>query len=683
MWISRIELINFKSYQHQVFEFPAQNQGKNVILIGGMNGYGKTTILEALYLGLYGKDSIIHLARAGIKGDVGYPVFLERALHGHALKTKRDSMSVTVQINSNVHEGFQITRKWFFSTKGNWQDEEVLIYDTNDGIRTQARKAEQIEEILDQYFVPAHLAPFFFFDGEEVKRLADHNRVEQIKVGMEGLLGVVLLRKLETRLQQYQANKSQGVPKVDEEKHRQLLEELTQHELLLEESQHKKITTTEDLDALKTERNNLMNRYMALGGGGGDIASARDIVEEMTRAEIDLKKCQDDLEKILGSRLSFHLISQEIRTAYVNQLKAEEERVKWDTRKNSLEPDKEKFVSRFFAEDAPAFNPDLTNEQYATAKNRLETAWESLFYPLPDGCAEEIIHSYIHGVKRQQVIGMMENLSIGAQDILGLLEQRENLLEKIGNLRNRLAKIEGIDRDGTLAVIKTEMDAIHSKIDQKQHELGSIEKQVSTLQTNISNERSNYQREHEKFLKPNPVKSDVARAERVCKFIEDLIPSLYTLKTNSLANAMTTVFQRLSHKKQVARIEIDETGKSRLISFESDEITFDKSAGEDQLFATSLLAGLAEISGIKAPLVVDTPLARLDSNHRKNILNFWISDKSRQVFLLSQDKEIDAQVYGELKDSIAQSYLLNHQQIGNGVGMTVASKNAYFGDSNE
>lgn len=679
MWISRIELINFKSYQHQVFEFPAPSQGKNVILIGGMNGYGKTTILEALYLGLYGKDSIIHLARAGIKGDVGYPVFLERALHGHALKTKRDSMSVTVQIDSNEHEGFQITRKWFFSAKGNWQDEDILIYETRDGIRTQTRNSEQIEEILDQFFVPAHLAPFFFFDGEEVKQLADHNRVEQIKMGMEGLLGVVLLRKLETRLQQYQTNKSQGVPKVDEDKHRQLLEDLTQHELQLEEVQRHKIAATEALDTVKSERGTLMNRIMSLGGGGGDIANARDIVEEMTRAEMEIKRCQDELEQVLGSRLSFHLIAPEVRSAYVGQLKAEEERIKWDTRKNSLEPDKEKFVSRFFAEDAAAFNPDLTEEQHATAKQRLETAWESLFYPLPEGCAEEIIHDYIHGAKRQQVIGLMENLNIGAQDILGLLEQRDNLQEKIRTLRNRLAKIEGIDRDGTLAALNTEIRAIHSRIDQKQHELGSIEKQISTLQTNINNERSNYQREHEKFLRANPVKSDVARAERVCKLIEDLIPNLYTLKTNRLASAMTSVFQQLSHKQQVARIEIDETGKSKLISFEGDEITFDKSAGEDQLFATSLLAGLAEISGIKAPLVVDTPLARLDSHHRKNILNFWISDKTRQVFLLSQDKEIDAQVYKDLKDSIAQSYLLQHQQIGNGVGMTTATKNTYFG----
>lgn len=679
MWISRIELINFKSYKHQVFEFPSPSQGKNVILIGGMNGYGKTTILEALYLGLYGKDSIIHLARAGIKGDVGYPVFLERALHGQALKTKRDTMSVMVQINTDEHEGFQVTRKWFFSPKGDWQDEETLIYDIRDGIRAQTRNADQIEEMFDKYFVPAHLAPFFFFDGEEVKRLADHKRVEQIKMGMEGLLGVVLLRKLATRLQQYQTNKSQGVPRIDEEKHRQLLEELTQHEQLLEETQRKKITSNEELDALKTDRGNLMHHIMANGGGGGDIANARDIVEEMTRAEIDLKKCQDDLEQVLGSRLSFHLISQEDRNDYMMQLNAEEERIKWDTRKNSLEPDKEKFISRFFAEDVPQFNPDLTGKQHITVVQRLETAWESLFYPLPDGCAEEIIHDYIHGAKRQQVISLMKNLSIGAQDILGLLERRDNLQEKVRSLRNRLAKIEGIDRDGTLATLKIEIDAINGKIDQKQQELGSIEKEISMLQTNINNERASYQREHEKFLRANPVKSDVARAERVCKLIDDLIPSLYTLKTNRLANAMTTVFQKLSHKKQVARIEIDETGKSRLISYEGDEIQFDKSAGEDQLFATSLLAGLAEISGIKAPLVVDTPLARLDSHHRKNILQYWISDKTRQVFLLSQDKEIDAQVYKELQDSIAQTYLLQHQQIGNGVGMTTATKNAYFG----
>ena len=81
MWISKLELTCFKSYQHQMFDFPAPEDGRNIVLIGGMNGFGKTSILEALYLCLYGKEAIIHLARAGLKTDDrrGYPTFLEGA----------------------------------------------------------------------------------------------------------------------------------------------------------------------------------------------------------------------------------------------------------------------------------------------------------------------------------------------------------------------------------------------------------------------------------------------------------------------------------------------------------------------------------------------------------------------------------------------------------------------------
>lgn len=67
MWIAKIELFNFKIYQHQTFEFPQPKAGRNIVLIGGMNGYGKTSVLEALYLGLYGKEAVEHLGRAGLK----------------------------------------------------------------------------------------------------------------------------------------------------------------------------------------------------------------------------------------------------------------------------------------------------------------------------------------------------------------------------------------------------------------------------------------------------------------------------------------------------------------------------------------------------------------------------------------------------------------------------------------
>ena len=141
----------------------------------------------------------------------------------------------------------------------------------------------------------------------------------------------------------------------------------------------------------------------------------------------------------------------------------------------------------------------------------------------------------------------------------------------------------------------------------------------------------------------------VGRAERVCNLIGELIPQMYALKVDQLAKAMTAVYKKLAHKGQVHRVDIDETGKTRILGRNGQEIPFDKSAGENQVFATALLAGLAEISGIDAPMVVDTPLGRLDSTHRANILKYWTSDKKRQVILLSQDKEIDQETYAALE----------------------------------
>ena len=101
MWISKIELTNFKSYRRAELNFPEPEENKNIVLIGGINGFGKTSILEAIYLCLYGKDAIVHLARAGLKTDEsrGYPTFLERAFNGEARRASEDVMSVRVVIH--------------------------------------------------------------------------------------------------------------------------------------------------------------------------------------------------------------------------------------------------------------------------------------------------------------------------------------------------------------------------------------------------------------------------------------------------------------------------------------------------------------------------------------------------------------------------------------------------------
>ena len=77
-------------------------------------------------------------------------------------------------------------------------------------------------------------------------------------------------------------------------------------------------------------------------------------------------------------------------------------------------------------------------------------------------------------------------------------------------------------------------------------------------------------------------------------------------------------------------------------------------------------------------MVVDTPLGRLDSKHRENILKFWTGDKSRQVILLSQDEEIDYHFFKSIQDSVGKTYLLEHVDVGDGIGRTTAQEDKYF-----
>lgn len=313
MWIAKIELFNFKSYQHQTFEFPQPKAGRNIVLVGGMNGYGKTSVLEALYLGLYGKEAVEHLGRAGLKDDVGYRKFLERALHGTAIRTGRESMWVKIQINQTKAEGFEVTRKWFFSRSGDWTGEdEVVIYPVRDGIRGRAVLAEKLPEMLDQRFIPVHIAPFFFFDGEEVKKLADQGRGHQIRSGIEGLLGVDLLRKLKKRLEEFQANRSTGIAVMDEQKHRELFDALTRHETEYEEAEKKHRTLVDAVKSLQAQRTSITNNMMQLGAGAGDVASVSDVVKQQADAETELKATEDALDDVVATKLPFHLVARDL-----------------------------------------------------------------------------------------------------------------------------------------------------------------------------------------------------------------------------------------------------------------------------------------------------------------------------------------------------------------------------------
>ena len=685
MWISTIELTQFKSYSHAEFTFPQPEDGQNIAVIGGLNGYGKTSVLEALYLCLYGKDALPYLARAGLKVDDyrGYPTFLERALNGEARREGADMMSVRVVLHRTKTKAVDIRRRWFFRANGQWHDEETVVREVNRDVpgspRTDGKNSFYLSELLEQQFIPAHIAPFFFFDGEEVKRLADQSRIEQVKQGLEGLLGVVLLRGLADRLKGFEASKRQNIASVDETNIDRMLAELTADETKLKEMRDDSSRSKDRLDAAKSERTSLIERITAAGGGGGALASVADLVEERTQLGNDLKTVQRKLEKILGEKLPFHLMPLTLLADFRTQLHKEIALERWETECRALQPKREQFASAFLGAREPDISPPLSAEQLAAIRSRIETAWASLFHPPPDNCAETVQHPYLGAELRRKALEFLDTIPVGQQEVSELLDEQRRLQDRIDELRRRITRLEGVDRDGTLSDLTNNLNKVTAEIDEMEGHIRDQARQIAGLEVTVNQRRASYEHERQRADATSPVRQLLEKSERVRKVIEDVVPSLFPLKVKQLSTAMTRVYKQLAHKTQVDKIVIENDGTTRVLSPNGKELTFDRSAGENQIFATALIAGLAEVSRVPAPLVVDTPLGRLDSKHRENIFRFWTSDPKRQVILLSQDEEINSEFYKRIKKNVAVTYLLEHTDVGDGIGRTVARKGKYFG----
>ena len=545
--------------------------------------------------------------------------------------------------------------------------------------KTDQKNGFLLSELLDDNFVPAHVAPFFFFDGEEVKKLADQNRIEQVKQGLEGLLGVVLLRNLAERLKGFENYKRSGIANVDDQNIKRMLEALTVDEAKLNALRLDAEQSKKRLDELKAERNSYFERITAAGGGGGDIATVKDLVEEREQLRNAQREVQKSLERILADKLPFHLMPRTLLQEFRTQLQREVALTEWQAECRALQPKRAKFENEFLGAASPEISPELTVEQVAAIKGRIETAWASLFHPPPANCAETITHSYLHESLRDRALSFLDSIDVGQQEVLDLLNQQRDYTSRIDELNRKISRVEGIDRDGTLVELKKNLSRVTADIDAMETHIKDDDREVIGLEVTVNNTRSRYQQETKRRDETSPVRQLHNKSERVRAVLEEVIPALFPLKVKALSDAMTRVYKQLAHKTQVARIVIDDDGTAHILSKTNKEIGFDRSAGENQIFATALIAGLAEVSKVKAPLVVDTPLGRLDSKHRANILNFWIGNTNRQVILLSQDEEIDADFYKRISKNVSATFLLEHEDVGDGLGRTTVVPNKYFG----
>jgi DNA sulfur modification protein DndD len=224
MLLRSVELRDWRSYRHARFDFPQPGDGKNVILIMAPNEHGKTSLFEAVTLCLFGREGLplIPRARAATGSDLAerlnttYSQFLSATLHRRAIESGRLSCSVTIEMEDDDGEPIELSRKWHFRADGGHKlyDDQLTIYE-GVGRRPVAPPLNEEDRegwyrnFIAQRFLPSSLAEFFLFDGEQVQRYANRGMNDQVRTGIEGLLGLPVLRSLKESLDRYaQARRS-------------------------------------------------------------------------------------------------------------------------------------------------------------------------------------------------------------------------------------------------------------------------------------------------------------------------------------------------------------------------------------------------------------------------------------------------------------------------------------------
>ncbi|MEZ0322814.1 MAG: DNA sulfur modification protein DndD, partial [Hydrogenothermaceae bacterium] len=207
------------------------------------------------------------------------------------------------------------------------------------------------------------------------------------------------------------------------------------------------------------------------------------------------------------------------------------------------------------------------------------------------------------------------------------------------------------------------LENIEKEIKNRQKEINAIKREISKLDDVVS--------------KRNKNQTVVNLIDKSQVVLEKFRSGLIKKKVSILEKEMLDSLSKLERKENfITDININpDTFEITLYDRDKKVIPLDKlSAGERQIFAISFLWGLIKTTRKSLPVIIDTPLGRLDSSHRINLAKNYFPNVSHQVILLSTDAEIDKHLYDLMKDNISHSYSLFY----NDECMCTKVKEGYF-----
>jgi len=645
MILEQLNLTDFRVFQGQhTFDLSPRTKYKKkrpIILYGGLNGAGKTTTLTAVRLALYGRQSL------GLgTTQKAYDEFLTRSIHrSKELLVQANSSCIELTFsyaNMGVIKHYTVKRHWMLQGK---KTIETLSISEN-GKELSELNGEQCQGFLNE-LIPIGVSDLFFFDSEKISELAEDTGGFALGDAIKKLLGLDLIDTLNADLTVLLRNETKKSTTIETQK------EINKLEKALRSYEEK---SANEIDAYETTRiqlseldANLEKLENDLTDRGGAWAATRE-KELETHATLAVKK--DTLQKEIREQIdgSYPIsLAKNFVKSTLKQLTNESNQKKVD---NTAE-----LVNKHLESLEQNIKKILDKTEFDKVNRIIYKEFNKLTQP-------KQMTKIIHDISDS----LFNTIESTINDALNNQEKKLKALGKdLTNTNNKLDMAgKNIARAPEESLIKPIMD----KITKSQNTRATI---IAKQKTHIENRKRHLRDAMDTVRKLDKLSSQFTSEDKKNRTIQYATNSKSLLnefaiemaksKIKDLEHEFINSFHRLARKDDISlRAEINPNDFSvKLIDNNDIEIDKDElSAGEKQIYAIAILEALARTSGRKLPIIIDTPLARLDSIHRTKLIKNYFPYASHQVIILSTDTEVDEEFYEELSKSISHAYKLEY-----------------------
>lgn len=682
MIIKEIEFNNFRIYKGKNRICLTPEDGKNIIVVSGNNGFGKTTFLMALVWCLYGKqmEKVDELYKREIGEKGGYSRYIGNSLNYQAEKDgeTRFSVSITfsdVVIPDTACTEITITRSYDNAT-GVDEELDILIDGRSNDlfIGSKEEKLKEEEIFIRDYILPIEIAKFFFFDAEKIVSFAQINTPEQrheLSRAYSQVLGIQKYDDLKNELERIQDDyRKDSAKPEDRVAFNGLLSSIKNDEDEIKDIEETITKNDEDIMIARHDSNELQEKLVR----EGDLMSLEKLNElrenaDGLRTSLQSYEAQlKDLYNLIPFALAGNLVSE------VNHQLDEETAYKKNKLQQAGVKDQTENILNDLEQAKKSFNQHIDIRIRDFYENQIRTLVKKYFYHDVDLNRFEHF-SLLHDFSEMEINSF--------NDLVFKIKNSKSLFDKLNNeyskakaelfsIEKKIREAEKHAENDYVQELRRKKERIDNHIMRLMQDNADKLSRKRQLVDQIAANRKQKDSLSKKIEVANKNKKVDTVAGKLIYKIQKFLISFKEQKKNALEQKLMEKLRLYLHKDNLVKnVIVDITGNGDDVDinlYDFDNRKIDKgnlSMGERQMFASALLGALVEETEIEFPVFIDSPMQKFDATHTQNVLTKFYPKVSKQVVLFPLlMKEMTESEYKMISPLVAKTYLIENSDNG-------------------